>query len=126
MTAWGGKFETISKGKIIRGKLPAKAIKTIEAAGLSLKKPFEGLVTNNLEKKVEYHVKGLYKSGKLTRLDTNGEPIIFSSHSMRHYFAVAEYSRDKDVYRLKDLLGHSNIAVTDRYLRSLLAEGGAV
>ena len=126
MSAWGGKFDAKSKGKTIRGVLPEKAVKAIEAAGLSLKKPFEGLVTNNFEKRVEYHVKGLYRAGKLTRLDSEGKPIIFNSHSMRHYFSVTEYNRDKDVYRVKDLLGHSNIAVTDRYLRSLLAEGGAV
>ena len=119
MSAWGGKYETKSKGKIIRGKLPEKAVKAIEAAGLSLKKPFAGLVTNNLEKEVEYHVKRLYKTGKLTRLDSEGEPIIFNSHSMRHFFAVTEYSRDKDVYRVKDLLNHSSIAITDKYLRGL-------
>ena len=119
MNAWGGKYETTSKGKTIRGKLPAEAVKAIEAAGLSLKKPFAGLVTNNLEKEVEYHVKRLYKTGKLTRCDSKGEPIVFNCHSFRHFFAVTEYGKEKDVYRVKDLLGHSNIAITDKYLKSL-------
>lgn len=119
MTAWGGKFQTKSKGKIIRGILPEKAVKAIEAAGLSLKKPFAGLVTNNLEKEVEYYIKGLYKIGKLTRCDSKGEPIIFNCHSFRHFFAVSEYDRDKDIYRVKEALNHSNIAITDKYLRSL-------
>ena len=119
MTAWGGKFDTTSKRKKIRGKLPEKVVKAIEAAGLSLKKPFTGLVTNNLEKKVEYLVKQLYKAGKLTRCDSKGEPIIFNCHSFRHAFAVSEYAIDKDIYRVKDLLGHTNISITDKYLRSL-------
>ena len=121
MSAWGGKFETVSKGKMIRGSLPEKAVKAIEAAGLSLKKPFDWVVTNNLEKEVEYHVKRLYKAGKLARRDAKGNPVIFNCHSFRHYYAVSEYSRDKDVQRVKELLAHSNIAITDRYLRSLKA-----
>jgi integrase len=119
MSAWGGRFETKSKGKMIRGKLPEKVVKALEAAGLSLKKPFTELITNNLEKEVEYHIKRLYKTGKLIRCDTKEEPIIFNCHSFRHFFAVTEYARDKDVYRVKNLLGHSSIAITDKYLRSL-------
>jgi integrase len=118
MSAWGGRFETKSKGKTIRGTLPERAVKAIQDAGLSLKKPFEGLVTNNLQKKVEYHVKRLYRIGKLARLDSQGEPIIFSCHSFRSYFAIQEYERDKDLFRLKGLLGHSSTVVTDTYLRN--------
>jgi integrase len=123
MSAWGGRFETKSKGKTIRGSLPEKAVKAAEAAGLSLKKPFEGLAANNLEKKVEYYVKALYRQGKLSRLDTEGKPVIFSCHSFRHFFAVSEYGKNKDIYRLKELLGHSDISVTDKYLRSLKDQG---
>lgn len=119
LSAWGGQFETMSKGKTIRGTLPERAVKAIEAAGLSLKKPFEGLVTNNLEKEAEYHVKRLYKTGKLERRDAKGNPVIFNCHSMRHFFSVTEYARDKDIHRVKELLGHSSIAVTDKYLRSI-------
>jgi len=122
MSAWGGQFETRSKGKTIRGTLPEKAIRAIEAAGLSLKKPFEGLVTNNLEKEVEYHIKSLYKTGKLSRRDAKGDPVIFHSHSFRHYFSVTEYAKDKDIHRVKELMGHSSIAITDKYLRSLMIQ----
>jgi site-specific recombinase XerC len=41
LSAWGGQFETRSKGKTIRGTLPEKAVKAIETAGLSLRKPFQ-------------------------------------------------------------------------------------
>jgi integrase len=119
LSAWGGMFETRSKGKTIRGTLPERAVKAIEAAGLSLKKPFEGLATNNFEKEVEYHIKRLYKTGKLSRRDAKGDPVIFHCHSFRHYFAVTEYAKDKDIHRVKELLSQSSIAVTDRYLRSL-------
>jgi integrase len=119
MSAWGGKYETESKGKKIRGTLPERAVRAVEAAGLSLKKPFAYVVTNNLEKEVEYHVKRLYKTGKLDRLDTNGEPVIFNCHSFRHFFSVTEYERTKDIHHVKEMLNHSNIAITDKYLRSL-------
>ena len=120
MSAWGGKYETKSKGKTIRGILPEKAVKAIEAAGLSMKRPFSGLKTNNLEKEVEYHIKRLYKTGKLTRCNTKGEPVIFNCHSFRHFFAVTEYANSRnDIHWVKDQLGHSNIAITDKYLRSL-------
>ena len=119
MSAWGGRYETKSKGKTIRGTLPEKAVKAIENAGLSLKKPFDELITNNFEKQVEYHIKKLYKTGKLTRLDSKGEPIIFNCHSMRHFFSIQEYEKDRDIHRVKELLGHCNIAITDRYLRGI-------
>jgi len=121
MSAWGGKYETTSKGKRIRGTLPEKAVKAIQDAGLSLKKPFAEFIrnTNAFEKQVEYHVKRLYKAGKLTRLGSDGEPIIFNCHSMRHFFANTEYDLDKDIHRAKELLDHTNIAITDRYIKSL-------
>ena len=124
ISAWGGRYETISKGKSIRGSLPEKAVKAIEVAGLSLKTPFDWVVTNNLEKQVEYHIKQLYKTGKLTRCNTKREPIIFNCHSFRHFFSVTQYELlDKDVHKLKELLNHSNISITDKYLRSLEEAG---
>ena len=44
---------------------------------------------------------------------------VYSCHSFRHFFAVTEYKKDHDIHRVKELLDHSSIAITDRYLRSL-------
>jgi integrase len=40
-------------------------------------------------------------------------------YSFRHTAAVNEYTRTKNIYRVQDLLGHTSIAVTQKYLRSL-------
>ena len=119
LSAWGGQFETKSKGQVIRGRLPEEAMRAIESAGLSLKKPFEGMITNNFEKRLEYYVKGLYRRGLLSRLDSEGRPIVFGCHSFRHYYAVTEYQKNKDIHALRVLLNHSDIGVTDKYLRGL-------
>lgn len=37
-------------------------------------------------------------------------------HLLRHSFAYAFYKKTKDIMRLKDMLGHGSIAVTDRYI----------
>jgi integrase len=43
----------------------------------------------------------------------------YSCHDFRHYFAVREYSKDKDIWRVSRLLGHNGIAVTEKYLKAL-------
>ncbi|GHU93520.1 hypothetical protein FACS189479_05020 [Spirochaetia bacterium] len=111
LAVWGGRFTATSKGADISGELPPAALAGIEAAGLSTKTPFAGTVTNNLEKNIEYYMKKMYTSGAIKAP--------YSCHSFRHFFAVTEYKKDHDIHRVKELLGHSSIAITDRYLRSL-------
>ena len=38
-------------------------------------------------------------------------------HSLRHTFALREYYRTGDIYFVKQQLGHSNVTVTEKYLR---------
>lgn len=38
-------------------------------------------------------------------------------HSLRHTFALSEYWRTRDIYHVKRMLGHSTVAVTERYLK---------
>ena len=40
-----------------------------------------------------------------------------SLHCLRHTFALRTYHRTGDIYRVKQLLGHSTIAITEKYLR---------
>lgn len=42
-----------------------------------------------------------------------------SPHTCRHFFAQAQLKNGMDVYSLSRLLGHSNIAITQRYLQGL-------
>ena len=44
---------------------------------------------------------------------------IYTPHNFRHYFAVKEYRKNKDVYKLKELLNHSSIVITENYLKTL-------
>jgi len=39
----------------------------------------------------------------------------FGPHSLRHYFATRCMAKGVDIYRLSKILGHSSVAVTERY-----------
>ncbi|MFC1481894.1 tyrosine-type recombinase/integrase [Candidatus Neomarinimicrobiota bacterium] len=40
-----------------------------------------------------------------------------SLHSLRHTFALREYARTGDIYKVKSLLGHSSVTVTEIYTK---------
>jgi len=40
-------------------------------------------------------------------------------HNFRRYFAVKKYLETRDIYRVRDLLGHSDVVVTQRYVNSI-------
>ncbi|MDR0476095.1 MAG: site-specific integrase [Treponema sp.] len=83
----------------------------IKAASLPLRSPFAGVLPNTLEKRISRAVEKLYKSGKVQ------SP--YSCHDLRHFYAITEYRRDKDIHRVSRLLGHASIQVTEHYLRGL-------
>jgi len=111
MVISGNTFTSTSKSKNISGTLPINTIKAIKKAGLDNKKPFVGILANTLEHRIAYAIKKLHKAGKVSA--------IYSCHDFRHFFAVTEYSKDKDIYRLKRLLDHASIQVTENYLKSI-------
>ncbi|MDR2534621.1 MAG: tyrosine-type recombinase/integrase [Treponema sp.] len=86
-------------------------IKTIIHAGLELRSPFVGLTDTRIENRVIYHTRKLHKSSKIQA--------VYSAHDFRHYFAITEYSKNKDIYRVSKLLGHAGIRVTETYLKGL-------
>ncbi len=45
------------------------------------------------------------------------EPRGRTLHSLRHTYALREYYRTGDIYFVKQQLGHSNVTVTEKYLR---------
>lgn len=48
------------------------------------------------------------------------EPIVrFRFHDLRHLFAVEELRRAPDIYRLRDVLGHTTVKMTEGYLAYL-------
>lgn len=105
-----GRFTTFSKGKEFSGELPPEALKAIKAAGLGAQ-PFVDTTASRLADSFRYTVEKLYAAGKLSAL--------YSVHDLRHYYATKQYEASPDMYRLKSLLGHASIQVTEKYLKGL-------
>jgi len=119
-----GKYHGKSKGKILTENntsgitLPPEAITAIKAAGLDLKKPFfwktkQGTenTANAIEGRINYYIGKLYGAGKIGAA--------YSCHDFRHLFAIQEYKKNKDIFRLSKLLNHAGIQITQIYLKSL-------
>ena len=51
--------------------------------------------------------------------DTGAIQYAYTCHDLRHYFAFRFYSETKDIVRLKSLLGHASLNVTDIYIQSI-------
>ncbi|GHV90248.1 hypothetical protein AGMMS50268_07510 [Spirochaetia bacterium] len=111
MTIWGTKFNARSKQIDIAGEIPQEAIQAIKDAGLNSHKPFADFTSNALKTRVKKQMERLYLSCLIRHQ--------YSSHDFRHYYAVAEYKKNKDIYRVSKLLFHSSIAITERYLKGL-------
>ena len=111
MNVHGKKFFTESKGKEISGELPEICIEAIEKAGLKKTAPFADWNTAKVSAMFQYHIGKLYAAGKIAYK--------YSAHDLRHFYALTEYTKNKDIYALKNLLNHSSIAVTEIYLQGL-------
>jgi len=110
----GNKYQSVSKGKMIFGEFPIEIITNIKQTELNNKTPYEKYSTNALKLRIYRQTMRLYKEGKIRAP--------YSCHDFRHYFSVMEYMKDKDIYKLSKLLDHSNISITESYLRSLKLE----
>jgi site-specific recombinase XerC len=105
------KGKALTEGEVSGVILPPKVIEAITAAGLDVKKPFAWTNANAIERRINYHIGKLYQTGKVRA--------IFSCHDFRHFFAKKEYEKDKDILRVSRLLCHSNVSITQKYLRSI-------
>lgn len=112
MEITGDRFKTRSKGKDISGELPGNVLAAIKAHNAPDKKrPFSGITQDALARRIEYHIGKLHQAGKIKAA--------YSCHDFRHFYAITEYRKDKDIHRVKKLLNHASIQVTESYLRSL-------
>lgn len=107
----GDRFTSRSKGKDISGEMPADMTGRLKAAALPLREPFAGRTANSIELAIAYHIKKLFREGKIGAA--------YSCHDFRHFFAVTHYRKHKDIYAIQRALNHSSIAITERYLRGL-------
>ena len=108
---WGSKYQSYSKGKSIFGEFPIEVIANIKNTELNNKTPFSKLSTNALKLRIYRQTMRLYKEGKIQSA--------YSAHDFRHYFAITEYEKDRDIYKLSKLLDHTNISITEMYLKGL-------
>lgn len=111
ITIWGGRYRGISKGKQIAGDLTERCLTLLKESPIDAKSPWQGVPSDKIRNGFRYLTKKLYKEGKIIAP--------YSVHDLRHYFAVSEYKKDHDIYRLKVLLGHASIQVTETYLQGL-------
>jgi site-specific recombinase XerD len=111
LKVWGTHYKAYSKGKNIHGEFPVEVLCNIKTSILNNNSPFEGFTTNALKLRIYRATTKLYREGKIKAA--------YSAHDFRHYFAVSEYQKDKDIYKLSKLLDHSNIAITETYLKGL-------
>lgn len=100
-----------SKGKAIEGEMPPSVLTAIREAGLRPSRPFSETTGHRLADRVRRHIERLATRGAVGA--------VYSAHDFRHFYAISHYRIHKDIYLLKELLGHSDLRNTDRYLRSL-------
>lgn len=112
-------FETTTKGKTQRGIIPPICIEALHNSGIKTTareiKPFTKWTSDKVRNYFKYYTNKLY--GKNNLIHVIDAP--YSCHDLRHFYALQEYTKNKDIYKLKELLNHSSIATTEIYLRSL-------
>lgn len=106
-----GKYFAHSKGRDIKGSINIKIMNAVKKYKLDTSKPFENINTEVIRVMFYRITKNLFTQKK------TAAP--YSVHDLRHYFAVREYKKDKDIYALKEKLNHSSIAITELYLKSI-------
>jgi integrase len=107
----GPKYQSYSKGKNIYGEFSIEVIANIKQSDLNNKTPFQRLTTNALKLRIYRQTMKLRNQGKISAA--------YSAYDFRHYFAVSEYKKDRDIYKLSKLLDHTNISITENYLKCL-------
>jgi integrase len=106
-----GRYTGTSKGKEISGEISSKVVKAIKAAKLDSQSPWAELSEEAVRNAFKWATGRLFREGKIQAK--------YSVHDIRHYFAIREYRKDRDIYRLKTLLGHASIQITENYLRGI-------
>jgi integrase len=106
----GNKFSCYSKGKAVDGVISDKLVKILKGK-VSLDRLIMGMHARNVKRSVRYYVGKLYARGELRAW--------YSCHDFRHFFAIREYGKDKDIWRVSRLLCHHSLASTERYLKGL-------
>ena len=108
------KGKSLKEGPVEGITLPPDVIKTIENAGLNINQPFALMSVDAIKCRIWYRISKLYQAGEIRAP--------YSCHDFRHFFAVQEYKKDKDILRVSRLLNHAGIEITQTYLQSISVE----
>ena len=111
MEVLGTRFRTFSKGREISGSLPPDLIALLNSSSLDKTRPFSSRPMLYYRNEIIRICHVLWERKRISWR--------YTPHSFRHYFAVREYERTKDIYSLSKLLDHSSISMTESYLRAL-------
>jgi len=111
LKVWGNGYQTVSKGKEIFGEFSDDIMAMLKKSSLNNKSPFGDYSTGALKVRIIRATQKLYKAGKINAP--------YSAHDFRHYYAVSNYKQEKDIFKLSKLLDHTNIAITQNYLKAL-------
>ena len=106
----GNEFSCVTKGKAMTGTIP-DALLVFLKRRVRRKKPFSGARFPALKRALDSNMERLFKEGGLKAR--------YSCHCFRHYFAIREYGKDKDIWRVSRLLNHASLASTEKYLKGL-------
>ena len=109
MTIEAGKASFTSKGKTYTARRLSEASLDVLAGDEGAL--FAGKSTLQWQHLWQKHVHTMFECGLLRDE--------FSPHDFRHYFATELYKATRDIRKVQVALGHSNIAITDTYLRGL-------
>ena len=104
-----GRATFTSKGKEYTARKLSKA--SLNALNGERGEVFAGWDSQTIRNRLKKAMTALKDAGKINA--------IYSAHDFRHYYAVQLYKATKDIRKVQVALGHSNIAVTDTYLRGL-------
>lgn len=101
----GNIIKSISKGKVysINVENDREILDNLDILGAINSKTVQSTFRNVVEK--------LFADGVIDHK--------YTPHVLRHFFAVNEYKRDKDIYKLSRRLNHSTIRITANYLKGL-------
>jgi site-specific recombinase XerD len=113
LTITGQNFKARSNGKDISGEiLDPELIARIKSSGLEdLKEPFRNMTETQLADRIRKVTKKMKETGEIAAA--------YSIHDFRHLYAITEYRKDKDLYRVMGLLNHTSIQTTEIYLKGL-------
>ena len=98
-------------GKARQKPLRPVSHSTLECSGMVKSEPFKSIAKTTVQSAIKRVTEGLVVRGLIRHA--------YSCHDFRHFFAVRLYQDTRDVYLVKEELGHATVSVTEVYLAGL-------